>query len=68
MGSYYSHLCSGFIPVIGDFIGVFFALALVKTATKVGLPTPVIRQMLINVVIDFAVRRRLSLGDKCKAY
>ncbi|CAO3683572.1 unnamed protein product [Umbelopsis ramanniana] len=53
----------GFIPVIGDFIGVFFALALVKTATKVGLPTPVIRQMLINVVIDFSLGLIPILGD-----
>jgi ABC-type uncharacterized transport system permease subunit len=46
----------GFIPVIGDFIGVFLALAVIKTASQVGLPTPILRQMIINVVIDFAVR------------
>jgi hypothetical protein len=55
----------GMVPVIGDAIGVFFALLLFKTACKVegGLSTTVKLLMLINIAVDFAVGLVPFVGD-----
>ncbi|KAJ2960504.1 hypothetical protein NQZ79_g4140 [Umbelopsis isabellina] len=53
----------GLIPVVGDFIGVFFAFALIRTASKVDLPSEVLHQMFLNVCIDFVVGLVPVVGD-----
>ncbi|CAG8618152.1 5605_t:CDS:2 [Acaulospora morrowiae] len=53
----------GLIPVIGDFLGVFFALSLVKKAKEANLPSNVVAQMLFNVFIDWLLGLTPFIGD-----
>jgi hypothetical protein len=45
----------GLIPVVGDFVGLIFAMFLVEKAMEAHLPSKLINQMLINVAVDFFV-------------
>ncbi|CAO3675717.1 unnamed protein product [Rhizopus stolonifer] len=53
----------GFIPVIGDFIGVLLALQLIYMATPLDLPAEVIYKMMMNVVFDFVIGLVPLVGD-----
>ncbi|KAJ3285288.1 hypothetical protein HK104_009564 [Borealophlyctis nickersoniae] len=53
----------GLIPVVGDVVGVFWALALIAYATKLGLPKDLINKMVRNAVLDFGVGLVPVLGD-----
>ncbi|KAG9287581.1 hypothetical protein G9A89_019642 [Geosiphon pyriformis] len=54
----------GLIPVIGDFMGSFLALLLIRTAKQVGdLPTSLIYQMMMNVLIDLVLGLVPIVGD-----
>ncbi|EHK47317.1 hypothetical protein TRIATDRAFT_217932 [Trichoderma atroviride IMI 206040] len=55
----------GLIPAAGDALDAFMALMVYRTCCQVegGLPTSVRLQMLINIVLDFAVGLVPFLGD-----
>ncbi|KAI8329929.1 hypothetical protein BC941DRAFT_441625 [Chlamydoabsidia padenii] len=53
----------GFIPVVGDFIGLIFAMFLVEKAMEAHLPSKLINQMLINIAVDFFVGLVPIIGD-----
>ncbi|KAI8089103.1 uncharacterized protein BX664DRAFT_332167 [Halteromyces radiatus] len=53
----------GFIPVVGDFIGLIFALFLIERAMDAHLPSKLINQMLINVAVDFLIGLVPIVGD-----
>ena len=59
----------GIIPMIGDVIGVFFALMLYKTACSVdgGLDGTIKMRMLLNIAVDFAVGLVPFVGDLADA-
>lgn len=45
----------GFIPVIGDFIGVLLAIQLVYIAMSLELPNELVSKMMFNIAFDFVV-------------
>lgn len=45
----------GFIPVVGDFIGLLLALQLVHIAMEADLPPELISKMMFNIGFDFMV-------------
>ncbi|CAG8539072.1 3965_t:CDS:2 [Ambispora gerdemannii] len=53
----------GLLPVIGDFMGTFLSLMLVKTARQADLPTIIVSKMMVNVCIDFMMGLIPLLGD-----
>ncbi|KAI8076637.1 uncharacterized protein B0P05DRAFT_587942 [Gilbertella persicaria] len=53
----------GLIPGIGDFIGVYFSLQLIRTACKADLPKWLIGKMMANVMLDFMVGLTPIAGD-----
>ncbi|KAI9250306.1 hypothetical protein BY458DRAFT_524715 [Sporodiniella umbellata] len=53
----------GLIPVIGDFVGVFLALMLVRTAMQLDLPKHIVSRMMMNIAIDFAIGLVPVAGD-----
>ncbi|KAI9301239.1 hypothetical protein BJ944DRAFT_271784 [Cunninghamella echinulata] len=57
----------GFIPVIGDFIGLLLGLELVKKATQADIPTYIQVQMISNVFADFLIGLVPIIGDFCDA-
>jgi len=59
----------GIIPMIGDAVGVLFALMVFQTCCKVdgGLDTTTKLKMLINIAIDFAVGLVPFVGDLADA-
>ena len=59
----------GIIPLIGDAVGVLFALAVYQTCCKVegGLSGTIKMRMLINIAADFAVGLVPFIGDLADA-
>ncbi|KAI8138067.1 hypothetical protein BJV82DRAFT_320514 [Fennellomyces sp. T-0311] len=53
----------GLIPVVGDIIGVFLALNLVRVACQANLPNNLIFKMLSNVFVDFVLGLTPVAGD-----
>ncbi|KAG0197128.1 hypothetical protein BGX28_009359 [Mortierella sp. GBA30] len=53
----------GFIPVIGDFLGLFASLYQVFLCSLFGIPLHLLLRMLINVLIDFVVGLVPWVGD-----
>ncbi|KAF9423017.1 hypothetical protein BGZ76_003710 [Entomortierella beljakovae] len=53
----------GFIPVIGDFLGMFASLYMVYLCYLFDIPTDLMMRMLANVVIDFLVGTIPWIGD-----
>ncbi|KAI7872813.1 hypothetical protein BDF14DRAFT_1748958 [Spinellus fusiger] len=53
----------GFIPVVGDAIGVVLALQVVRMASQADIPRSLLLQMLGNVGIDFIVGLTPIAGD-----
>lgn len=59
----------GFVPIIGDFIDLFFAYMLVRACSQVegGLPGPILSRMYFNVMLDFGLGLVPFLGDVADA-
>lgn len=59
----------GIIPVIGDFIDMFFAWNVVRTCGQIdgGLPPAIKSRMLFNVILDFGLGLVPFLGDLADA-
>ncbi|OZJ03955.1 hypothetical protein BZG36_02946 [Bifiguratus adelaidae] len=55
----------GLIPVVGDFIGVFFALEVVRMCSQVGLPKSVVSKMFANVGLIPIVGDIADIFYKC---
>ncbi|KAJ2489680.1 hypothetical protein IWW37_003818 [Coemansia sp. RSA 2050] len=54
----------GLVPVIGDFAGVFLAIAYMNTIRRrFDVPPSIVSQMTINIAIDFCVGLVPILGD-----
>lgn len=53
----------GFIPVIGDFIGVLLALQLVQMAMQLDIPNELVSKMMFNIAFDFVVTLIALLYD-----
>ncbi|KAI8973570.1 hypothetical protein BDF20DRAFT_790702, partial [Mycotypha africana] len=53
----------GFIPVVGDFIGVLLSLQLVYMCMQANLPKELVSRMILNVAIDFMVGFVPGIGD-----
>ncbi|KAF9089161.1 hypothetical protein BGX27_002546, partial [Mortierella sp. AM989] len=53
----------GFIPVIGDFMGMFASLYMVYLCYLFGIPIHLMMRMLVNVLIDFVVGLVPWVGD-----
>ncbi|GAA5815934.1 hypothetical protein MFLAVUS_009453 [Mucor flavus] len=53
----------GFIPVIGDFIGLVFAIQLVHMAMEADIPPELISRMMFNVGFDFMIGLVPIVGD-----
>ncbi|KAL0091207.1 hypothetical protein F4703DRAFT_1837820 [Phycomyces blakesleeanus] len=53
----------GFVPVIGDFIGLVLAFQLVEMCMRAGLPKSILSQMMFNIGIDFAIGLVPIVGD-----
>lgn len=51
----------GFVPVIGDFIGLLMALNLVHTCMEADLPNDLVSRMMFNIAFDFVVSSRTVL-------
>jgi hypothetical protein len=47
----------GFVPVIGDFVGVLLALQLVHIAMEAQLPNEILSKMMFNIAFDFVVKK-----------
>ncbi|KAF9302185.1 hypothetical protein BGZ74_005706 [Mortierella antarctica] len=58
----------GFIPVIGDFIGLIAALYQVYLCHLFGIPFYILLRMLANVLIDFVVGLVPTVGDILDAF
>ncbi|KAG0254520.1 hypothetical protein BG011_005682 [Mortierella polycephala] len=53
----------GFIPVIGDFLGLLASLYQVYLCALFGIPLHLLLKMLVNVLIDFVVGLVPWVGD-----
>lgn len=53
----------GFIPVIGDFIGVLLALQVVHMAMQLDIPNELVSKMMFNIAFDFVVTLIALLYD-----
>ncbi|EWC48530.1 hypothetical protein DRE_01752 [Drechslerella stenobrocha 248] len=53
----------GIIPVIGDALDMLLALMVVRTATRLDLPTFLVIHMLFNVTLDFFIGLVPFVGD-----
>jgi hypothetical protein len=53
----------GFVPVIGDFIGLGLSVYIILIAFSMHVPGTLIAQMLKNVVIDFIIGSIPVIGD-----
>ncbi|CAH1761101.1 8176_t:CDS:2 [Entrophospora sp. SA101] len=53
----------GCLPVIGDFMGVWLSLMLVKKSREINLPQFLIFLMLLNIFVDFMLSLTPFLGD-----
>ncbi|KAL4215310.1 hypothetical protein AB4K20DRAFT_1964115 [Rhizopus microsporus] len=53
----------GFIPVIGDFIGVLLALQLVQMAMQLDIPNELVSKMMFNIAFDFVIGLVPLAGD-----
>ncbi|KAI9015859.1 hypothetical protein CLU79DRAFT_765006 [Phycomyces nitens] len=53
----------GLVPVIGDLIGAFFSLHLIRMACQIDLPRHIIFQMVLNVLADFLIGLVPVVGD-----
>ncbi|KAF9017966.1 hypothetical protein CPC16_010479 [Podila verticillata] len=58
----------GFIPVIGDFLGLIAALYQVYLSHLFGIPFYLLLRMLANVLIDFVVGLVPTVGDFLDAF
>jgi len=53
----------GFLPIVGDFAGVFLGLGFIGIAQKAGLDKKIYSKMLGNLVVDSAIGFIPALGD-----
>ena len=53
----------GLIPGIGDIVMLFASLRIVNWARKIGVPKPLLKQMMINTVVDYCLGFIPILGD-----
>ncbi|KAF9122821.1 hypothetical protein BGX30_001761 [Mortierella sp. GBA39] len=53
----------GFIPVIGDFLGLFASLYQIYLCYILGIPINIMMRMMANVLVDFAVGLIPWIGD-----
>jgi hypothetical protein len=62
--SYHSnHFILGFVPVVGDFIGLMMALQLVHMCMEAQLPNELVSRMMFNIAFDFLIGLVPLAGD-----
>ncbi|KAJ3027213.1 hypothetical protein HDV00_011345 [Rhizophlyctis rosea] len=53
----------GLIPILGDAVSLFWAIALISYASQLGLPRELINKMMRNALLDFGIGMIPIVGD-----